>query len=352
MELRETKRTVCLADVEAKRIDWLWEPYVAMGKVTCLEGDPGIGKSWITLAMAVAVSNGTGLPECVLSAPSPVLIFSAEDDLSDTIKPRLETMGADHSRIFAYLLPVAFNEKGLSEIEQAIIQHNPALVFFDPLMAFVGEGVDIHRANQTRHILTKLKEIAERRNCAIVIVRHLTKGSKDKGIYRGMGSIDITGAVRSVLLVGVDPSNDAKRAIIHIKSNLSKKGPSLGYRLEEDSFTWTGRSDLTAAQVLASDLNIETESKVERAKKFLSEFLEKGPVLMSEVVNMGKAEGISEATMRRAKKAIGAVSKPAGREGEKGAEAWFWQLAKGTADLDDQTDMIEDGHLNVERTFR
>ena len=100
---------------------------------------------------------------------------------------------------------------GLAAIEETMVQVQPAAVFVDPFVADIGAKVDFHKANETREVLAALAAIADRRRCAIVLIRHLTKGSRDKSIYRGIGSIDITAACRSVLLVGAD-ADDAKSA--------------------------------------------------------------------------------------------------------------------------------------------
>ncbi len=217
----------CVADVEAESIRWLWYPYVPQGKVTLVEGDPGVGKSWMVLAVATAVAAGQGLPNEAQCDPRNVLLLSSEDGLGDTIRPRLDALRADVSRIFALEGPLIFDGGGLGLVAQSIEKHQPRLVIIDPLVAYLGANVDLHRANETRSVMAALSRLAERTQSAIVVVRHLTKSGKERPIYRGLGSIDITAACRSVLLVGADPDQPTRRAVVQIKNNLAEIGSAL-----------------------------------------------------------------------------------------------------------------------------
>ncbi|MCH7681797.1 AAA family ATPase, partial [candidate division KSB1 bacterium] len=220
---------VNLSTVQSEKVEFLWHPRIPLGKVTLIEGDPGVGKSWLTVAIATAVSLGRGLPDCESCEPGNVLILSAEDGLSDTIKPRLESFGANCKRISAPSEPFTLDQKGFNLLSQFIQKCSPRLVIIDPLVAYMGGKIDLHKANETRSIMSQMARLAERNKCSIVAVRHLTKGGKTKGIYRGLGSIDITAACRSVLLVGCDANNPNERGVVHIKSNLAKLAAPIGY---------------------------------------------------------------------------------------------------------------------------
>ena len=245
-----------MSDVESVKVEWVWHPYIPRGKLTLLEGDPGQGKSWITLAISTALSLGDGLPgQDIKTRPGRVLILTAEDGLGDTVRPRLDAMGADVTHIYAYKEVDAFDAAGLDRLEHEADELRPDLIVVDPIVAYIGASVDIHRANETRAVLARLASIAERTRSGIVAVRHLNKASGGKAIYRGLGSIDFTAAVRSVLLVGQDPEDTTSGAgaVVHIKSNLAPTGGSLGYRLSPpDGFTWTGPSSLTADELLGT----------------------------------------------------------------------------------------------------
>ncbi len=268
---------VCMADVRPETVSWLWHPYIARGKLTILEGDPGLGKSWLTCALAAGVSHGRGLPGAEPFEPGNVLMLSAEDGLGDTLRPRLDAVGADVSRVFALAEPLTFDTAGLIRLETRILEYSPSLVVIDPLFAFTGGKVDIHRANECRAISAPLAAIAERCGCALLAVRHLGK-SRGGGhaLNAGIGSIDFAAAARSVLLVGADPDEPGKRAVVQIKNNLAPHGEAVGYTLEGGQFYWTGASDLTAGRILAPATEDEERSSVAEAMDFLRTALSDG----------------------------------------------------------------------------
>jgi hypothetical protein len=164
-------RLRCIADVKAEKVNWLWQPYIPKGKLTLEEGDPGIGKSWISLAIATAVTLGKGLPGQESVEPANVLLASAEDGLGDTIRPRLDAMGADISRIFAIEGALTLDETGLARLESYLERVRPSLLIIDPLVAYLGAGVDIHRANETRAVMAQLARLAEKYDSAILCLR-------------------------------------------------------------------------------------------------------------------------------------------------------------------------------------
>ena len=128
-------RAVSMSSIQTEEISWLWYPRIPRRKVTLIEGDPGLGKSWITLAIATAVTLGKGLPDCELIEPGNVLLLSAEDGLGDTVKPRLETLGADVSRVFAIDKPITLDWTGCKDLHRLIGEHSPSVVIIDPLFA-------------------------------------------------------------------------------------------------------------------------------------------------------------------------------------------------------------------------
>lgn len=319
---------VRISDIVRRDIQWLIRPYIPIGKVTMLEGDPDVGKSFITLSLAAAVSLGNP----ILGSPSTearnVLLFGVEDDLEDTVKARLSLLGADETRVFVFTKGfIFFNENGFQRIENEILEKKPALVCFDPLTGFAPPKVDIYRANHTRPIFARLARIAADTGCAILIVRHLRKGASDKAIYRGGGSIDITGACRSVLLAGCDPQDKENRAVIHIKSNLSAKGDPWGYSIKNGVFEWSGRSNLTASKILGAETNSGNEApQLREAKEFLEEMLSTGPLDAECVKGAAQQRGISLTTLQRAKKELGVVALQKRLPGAKEISGWQWSL--------------------------
>ncbi len=253
-----------LSGVTPEKIDWLWYPYIPRGKVTLLEGDPGLGKSWATMAIAAAVSRGRKLPGQKVARNGKVLVLSAEDGIADTIRPRVGSLEANLRKVFAIDEPVIMDEEGIERVGQQIRVIKPQLVVLDPLVAYMGGKIDLHKANETRTIMSGLAHLAQTHHVAILAVRHLTKGQRDKSVYRGIGSIDIIGAARSAILVGQHPFDERDRVMVHIKSNLAHSGKSIRYRLRPESsrpFRWIGLCDITAPELLHE--TVPTKSKTQ-----------------------------------------------------------------------------------------
>jgi hypothetical protein len=321
----QKSQIVRLSDINPEQVHWLWHPRIPLGKVTLIDGDPGLGKSFVTLAIATAVSLGRGISEQTAEEPAPVLLLSAEDGLADTVRPRLDAMRADCTRILALNGRVILDAVGCVALDEMLNEHKPRLVVIDPLFAYTGAKVDINRANETRDIMTRLAALAEKHGCAIVCVRHLTKGGRDKSIYRGVGSIDLTAACRSVLLVGADANNRDRRAIVQIKNNLAPLANPIGYSLENGVFAWTGTSDLTADQILANEQTATDALTLEEAVQFLEQLLAPGPMDQPAVKKAAYKAGISERTLYRAKARLKVDS---GKSGFGGDGGWAWKLAK------------------------
>jgi hypothetical protein len=268
-------------------------------------------------------------------------MLSVEDGLADTIRPRLDSMRANVKRIFALPGALVFDDAGLLQLEVAIIDYKPALVVIDPLVAYLGAKVDMHRANETRAVMAKLAGIAERYGCAIVAVRHLTKGGTDKAIYRGIGSIDFLAACRSALLVGSDPDEPSRRAIVHNKCNIAEQGAAVGYEIRDGQFFWTGPSDLTAERILSSGSNEENRSAIRVAEDFLRDALAEGPRPSTEVQKEAREAGISEPTLNRAKHRLGIKAKKHGKPGDKD-QKWVWDLPKTEDNHEDYQAQTDD----------
>jgi hypothetical protein len=318
-----------LDTVTTKAVYFFWEPYVPKRKLTLLEGDPGEGKSWFCSAVAAANSRGYGLPPSFgQNEIGYTLIVSAEDGIADTIKPRLEALGAEVANIAVIDGIFTLDNKGFYLLERYIQEVQPTLVIIDPLVAYLSGNLDINRANQVRYATARLARLAEDNELAMIAIRHLTKGGSSKPIYRGLGSIDFTASARSVLLAGHDPDEPETRGVVHIKSNLSPKGPPIGYKITvANGFEWLERSNLTAEQILMS--TEASGSALDIAKEFLREALENGAQPTKEINKEATNEDIKLATLRRAKKALNIVSFPEAKRGKRGATKWFMKLPNG-----------------------
>jgi hypothetical protein len=311
-----------MIDIQPAKVRWLWPPYIPVGKLTLLEGDPGTGKSHVCLAIGTAVSRGIGIGEQAALIHGRVLIASAEDGLEDTIRPRLDKMGANISNIDVIDGLFTLDAAGIALLEHFIAETLPALVILDPLVAYLSGEVDIHKANMVRQVTAHLARLADRYTTAMLCVRHLTKGGSTKAIYRGLGSIDFTASARSVLLTGFDPDDPLSRGFCHIKSNLAKEGEPVGFQITDEGFFWTETCSLTVEQIMSPDAS----GSLQDAVTFLNDLLADGPMDASEVLKEADNRDIKRATLYRAKAAAGVKSVRCGEAGKKGGGKFTWEL--------------------------
>ncbi len=317
-------RLVRLSDVEPEDVTWFWRPLIPTNKLTLIQGDPGVGKSFLALALSTAASVGRGLPGMEPREPEPVLYLTAEDGIGDTLRPRLDAMGADVSQIVVLDGIAEGTERKVitlqdtDMIEQAIAMERPKLVVIDPIQGFLGAGVDMHRANEVRPLLAGLARLAQEYACAVIPIMHLRKSGADRAVHRGLGSIDFAAAARSILLVGQHPTERAQRVLAHIKSNLAPTGESLVFELSEGRFFWRGPTTITVEELLSP---AKEPCAAETAEGFLSEMLAGGPVPVERIKRLADAAGISWRTMERAKTRLGVVLR---RDAPTGP--WAWSL--------------------------
>jgi hypothetical protein len=326
---------VNMAEVAPEEVHFLVKPYIPKRKLTEIQGDPGLGKTWVMLAIAAAISKGLPLPgedgkPSQVRPPASVLYMTAEDGLGDTLRPRLDAMGADVSRVT--VLDGLRRESGeraevtladLDVLEAALAEVKPALVVVDPIQGYLGAGVDMHRANEVRPLLAGLARLADRFGPAVTAIRHLRKSGSDRAIHRGLGSIDFAAAVRSILVVGEDPETPGRRVLAHMKSNLTPLGPSLGFEIQDGGFYWTGASELSADDLLAAREPEQSRAPREEAEDVLRAILSESPLPADEVYRQAEAAGVSRSTLRRAKSRLGIRAK---REGFGPGGKWLWEL--------------------------
>lgn len=326
---------VLLSDVELEQVSWLWQGRIPLGKITVLDGDPGLGKSTLALDLAARVTRGAPMPDGSPGVDGGVVILTAEDGLADTVRPRLDAAGGDPTRALAVqTIGTGETERGISladlqALEQAIRQVSAKLVIVDPVMAFLGAQTDSHRDQDIRRCLAPIASLAERTGAAFLIIRHLNKAAGGNPIYRGGGSIGIIGAARSGFLVSKDPDDEAKRVLASTKSNLSRPPDSLSFELEECAgavrVKWLGASKHSASSLLAEAANEQERAAVDEAKDFLRDYLADGPQGARDVQHAARQAVISEATLRRAKVALGVKPQKVGRPGTRG-QRWLWAL--------------------------
>ena len=279
------------------------------------------------------------LPDGERCEPAGVVLLSAEDGLADTIRPRLDAAGADIERIVA-LSTVPEGRTGerticipddLHILKRAIGRVGAALVVVDPLMSFLGEKTDTHKDQHVRRALVPTATLAQRTGAAILIVRHLNKTAGGNSLYRGGGSIGIIGAARSGLVVAKDPEDPERRIVAANKHNLCRAAPSLVFTLETAPngaarVVWGGTSKLGASDILKEPSDSEQRSAMSEAKEFLSKELADGPVAAERAEKDAREAGVSERTLKRAKRELGVVSK------KEGDGSWSWVLPEGEAE--------------------
>ena len=290
MDEKPELRLINMADVEATDVKWLWYPYIPYGKITIIQGDPGEGKTTLVLNLAAILSRGEKLPETDTDIePVNIIYQTAEDGLSDTVKPRL-------------------------------IAANAKLIILDPIQAYIGASVDMNRPNEIRDIMTHLKFVAEKYQCAVILIGHLNKATGMKASYRGLGPVDIQAAARSVLLVGRVKDNPTIRVMAPTKSSLAPEGEPIAFELnKETGFHFIGKYDISIDDLLNGTSGV---SKLEQAEKLLNDMLSDGTPKSQKVIQQqAKYRNISDRTLNEAKRNLNIKS-------IKAKDGWFWQLPK------------------------
>ncbi len=321
------------SDVEPEEVEWLFAGYIPKGKITISNGDPEAGKSTTSIDIAARVTIGRSMPDGSPGILGNVVVIGSEDGLADTMLPRFLAAEGDPER--AVLIngvrtreegvPTLFELPGdVSRLEEMIVQEGAALVVIDPLTAFLAAEVNAYVDKDIRRALTPLAQMAERTGVAVLVIRHLNKSAGgDNPLYRGAGSIGITGIARQELLTARDPEDENRRVLAVSKASLGPKAPSLSFRIVPFGTTsrieWLGEAGFTARQLLSEPSSTEERSARDEASEFVRDVLAAGPVAAADVFKRGKAEGFGEKAVRGAKDRLGVKSKKLGFEG-----GWKW----------------------------
>lgn len=318
----------CMSDIQPTKLEWLWPGRIPLGKLTLLAGDPGLGKSFVTMDMAARVSRGEAWPDApeVKQPAGSAIIFSAEDDLQDTIRPRLDRAGADVTRIHAVPGVQCQNPETLKDrvrgfnletdlplLEEALREvPGVRLITVDPISAYCG-GTDSHKNAEVRAMLTPLAELASRYRVAVVAVTHLSKGGGSKAVYRAMGSLAFAAAARAVWAVTKDQSDPNRRLILPAKMNLSEDSTGLAYSITDGYVAWEAEPvRMTADEAFAAEMSDESGSECQEAAEWLRDVLSGGSLPAKEVMKLAARNGISDSTLRRAKSKLKVESQRCG----------------------------------------
>jgi AAA domain len=330
-----------LSEVKPKSLSWIWRGRIPRGKITVLDGDPGLGKSVLTLDLAARWTTGAPMPDGAPGCQGAVILISAEDGLEDTIQPRLVEAGANLDLIYemsrftdadgretAVEIP-----RNIPDIEAACKEVGAVAVIVDPLTAFLGQGTKQNYDQDVRKALHPVKVMAEQANVAVILIRHLNKNSSTANpLYRGGGSIGIVGAARSGLIVAKDPDDESGRILASTKGNLSRPVPSLCFRVVDregqPGILWGQQSSQTAETLLDPPSLDATSISRSQAVDFLASILERGPQEAGTILELARSNGISKRSLDRAKARLNvqSVRKGFGAEG-----CFLWELEEHRA---------------------
>jgi putative DNA primase/helicase len=335
---------VRVVDIEGKKVDWLWPGRIARGKLTIFAGMPDVNKSTLTLDLTARVTTGALLPAGEGRVPlGSVIILTAEDDVADTVRPRLEVAGADLARVHVIIAikaaagagPRSFDlSQDIGRLEKAIGEIGDVLlVVIDPISAYMGKPgkLDSYRSTDVRATLAPLQETAARCGVAVIGIDHLNKSGGAQAMLRVLGSIAFVAAARAVYVIVRDEEDDARRLMLPAKNNLGKIRTGLAFRVIEKlapapvfdcypAIRWEDEPvHVTADEALANKQDGRKSESAEAAKVLIAEMLAKEPMPQKEIEQRATAQGISPRSLTTAKKALKVKS-------EKIGAAWWWSM--------------------------
>jgi putative DNA primase/helicase len=315
-----------ISAIEMRPVEWLIEPYVPIGKLTDVAGQMGQGKSLLTDFWAAMVTTG--------ATPGSVLMFVCEDDVADTIRPRLEAVGADVDRIYELRDDALDAEKIKGHCDEL---GDVRLVTVDPLTAFFPTGVDPWKTPAVRRFLRPLIELAQRERFALVGVQHVNRSKDADPLARIADAQGIPQVARSVLVWGPDPSDPdgdsgSRKVLATAKNNLVRGKQAASFRIEDVQVTdriavaklvHLGASSTDAAELVA-DQGSRTDTR--EATAWLLDYLSSGAVETEIAKKDAAGAGISDKCLRTARERIATSSRPGGNEGP-----YVWTLTTSSA---------------------
>ena len=304
------------SEVKAKKIEWIWKPYIASGKITILQGDPGDGKSTLALKLCSVLTStdSKDIIDGIIKEPINVIYQSAEDSPEDTIKPKLNKLKSNSDRLM-YVVNDEIIDLSSNALKRIIDEANAKLVVLDPLQSFFKKGENMLVATDVRKMMKNLTKIAYETDCAILLIGHLNKSEGKKDLYRGLGSIDLTAVARSVLYLKRSDLDSKVRIMYQIKNSLAAEGNPIAYRLDDKKgMIWLGK--YTNEELVTEKA---TKDKLTVAKEFLLKLLSNVDKLeVNEIKELSNNYSISYRTLIRAKKDLEIESiRENGR--------WFWK---------------------------
>ncbi len=346
-EEEETLQLIWGSEIKMEPTKWLWPRCIPFGSLTLLSGLPGTGKSQVAAFLASVVSTGGTLPDGSTCPASKALYCSAEDAPAKTLLPRFVANNACSAKIGFPKGVVKKSTEPESEGEtkpekerswnlldtsllEKCLNANPEIRFvvIDPIGSYVGGSTDTYRDNEVRHVLNPLKELAEKRELAVILICHLGKSKHLTADQNILGSTAFSGLARVSLHVQPDPKNEGSSLLLPGKNNLSPQSPGWRFSLESVELTNEKGELIETSKVCWSDEPVEGVNantayqgelsegkkrgpeprKLQEAKQFLTEFLADGARYKFMLDEEIRRRGISEATLKRAKENLGVLS--------------------------------------------
>ena len=338
-------KLISAESIEPKEVKWLWYPFIPIGKVTIVQGDPGDGKSTFMLKLAALMTKGEPFPftEDESSDPKHVIYQTTEDDADDTVVPRFLNAGGDPK----HLTFIDESEKAVTfadeRIAEAIKETGAKMLVLDPLSSYIGDCA-LNQANEVRPRFNYLIKTARENECAIVIVDHMNKASQTKAIYRTPGTIDVVGAARSTLIIGRDPEYDDRRILVQQKANLAPTGNAIVFSVDGNGVEFLEEKFMTADELLATIPGQpgRPAEKMEAAVLMIEEMLKDGePIASSECMEKLLKAGFRRGTIMQAKKQAGVDSTKVGGQ-------WFWSMPARNQEFNNPSLRSADGETNIE----
>lgn len=349
------------SEIKSKPIGWIWPDKIPKGKISIIAGDPGVGKSQLTINLAATESSGRPWLDGTLSTHGSVIFLSAEDSPEDTIRPRLEAARADLNNVYCIDAVKTLKNKNskkryfnlgddlenlsliIDEINKNNFPHPVSLIIIDPISAYLGK-IDSNNNSAVRSLLMPVGDFAEKNNVGVIGISHFSKNEKNSAQSRVMGSLAFIAAARVgyAVIKDKDSPNESERLFLPLKNNLAndKGGHSFTVEsctvngIETSKIQWTNKVVTQTAEELMS-IHHGGGRALAEAEDFLVDLLGSGDVLQIDVFEKAKEAGISDATLRRAKYKLKVNSY---REKIKNGR-WFWNLPKeeNSDDVDDES---------------
>lgn len=357
---------VRLSDVQPEAIDWLWMGRLVRRKQTLLAGDPGTGKSLLTIDIAARITTGGCWPDGGRALVGNVLFLCGEDGVADGVRPRIDAAGGDPSRVYVVqgvpdeLTTRTLNlAKDLASLDRAIERTQPLLVVIDPISAYLGR-TDSYKDAEVRGVRAPLLALIDRHGCALLTVAHLAKDQQRAALHRPGGSVAFVAAARLVFALAADPNDADRRIVASLKTNICRPAPALAFRLPDARVEWiAGPVDVTAEMLLRPAPPPEGRAEQVAAETFLRDLLAEGEQRATDVKEQAAANGVSHRQLYAAKARLDVKAKRVGAPG--GGGYWRWKLAEAsvssclppsTVDSDDPLDTDGDNSINHTKSIK